>query len=210
MSDLYGALAKLYPVKTESDRSIFASSDLEQQTTRSSSLSGFKQMMFSQTSQEQDANNRPMQFVIGKMNDQRDYTKAFIFFAVSALFLFFAFITLPMIIVSPQKFTMLFTLSMLSMLVALAFLNGPASYARKLSERRNIVASFVMAASIVLSLYFSVIQSSYLLSLLFCFIEVSFACYDHCSSTQSCFSSATHFQRERPASSCSVEQPDLC
>lgn len=177
MNDLYGTLATVYPKKDQntdsqsSERFSTLFSDIEQNRSLSNSLGSLKQKMF--TSSEQKRQEKPLQFVIGKMNDQRDLTKSFIFFAVSALFLFFAFLALPMIIVSPQKFTLLFTLSMLSLLVALAFLNGPATYARKLSDRRNAVATLVMAVSIVLSLYFSVVQSSYLLSILFCVIEVS-------------------------------------
>lgn len=105
------------------------------------------------------------------MDDRKDYTKAIVCFIISGVFLMFATLSLPSIILSPQTFTSLFTISMISLIFALAFLNGPATYVKKLSESKNIIASAVMIISTILSLYFSIIQGSYLLSILFCFIE---------------------------------------
>lgn len=119
------------------------------------------------------------------MDDKKDYTKAFICLAISGLFLLFSFFCLPTIILSPQKFTTLFTLSMLSLIFALAFLNGPATYTKKLTEKKNLFATAVMVTSIILSLYFAIIEGSYLLSILFCIIEVRLSvfyllCYYYC------------------------------
>jgi hypothetical protein len=142
-------------------------------------------------------------FILSKISDRADYVKAFITFAASGLFLFLSLLTLPMVIVSPQKFTMLFTLAMISLLFALAFLNGPLSYVKKMTtDRKNLIASSVMVVSIVFSLYFSVISSSYLLSLLFCFLEVRLSCLSNQnSSTQLCYSFAIPSQWGRLESS---------
>ena len=107
------------------------------------------------------------------MNDQKDYTKAFVCFFLCGLFVLLAFLTLPTIILSPQRFTTLFTLAVIMLVAALAFLNGPATYARKLTEKKNIVASAVLTGSMVLSLYFSIIVGSYLWSVLFMVIELN-------------------------------------
>lgn len=82
-----------------------------------------------------------------------------------------AFLTLPTIILSPQRFTTLFTFSVVLLIVALAFMNGPATYANKLTEKKNVVASAVLAGSMVLSLYFSIIVGSYIWSVIFIIIE---------------------------------------
>ena len=83
-------------------------------------------------------------------------------------------LNLPSIVLAPSFFTFLFTLSMITLVFGLAFLNGPANYLKKLTDdKKNMFNTFVLAVSIILALYFSVIQGSYLLSLLFCFIEVS-------------------------------------
>ena len=82
-------------------------------------------------------------------------------------------LNLPTLIISPQFFTLFFTLSMVAALSGLAFMNGPATYLAKMSQSKNIVASVVLVASILFSLYFSVIKGSYLMSLVCCFIQVS-------------------------------------
>jgi len=62
---------------------------------------------------------------------------------------------------------------MVCFLVGLAFMNGPQAYLRKLTEPKNKTQTFVLIGSIILSLFFSIIYRSYLLSLFFCFIELN-------------------------------------
>ncbi len=113
------------------------------------------------------------EFILSKLSDRADYPKALLSFGLSAIFLLLAVFCLPTIIFSPQKFTMLFTLAMVSLIFALAFLNGPVSYVKKVtSDKKNLVASAVLGFSIIFSLYFSIIAGSYLMSLLMCFLEV--------------------------------------
>eukprot|EP00347_Sterkiella_histriomuscorum_P017023 403350952 len=148
----------------------------------SQSIDSIKGKFFSSSSQQTNQDQQPIlnndkmqpmpiRFVISKMNDKKDYTKAFACLFLSGLFLMLAFLTLPTIILSPQRFTTLFTISMILLIVALAFLNGPQTYAQKLTEKKNVFASCILIGSIILSLYFSIIAGSYLLSILFCIIE---------------------------------------
>jgi hypothetical protein len=113
-------------------------------------------------------------FILSKVTDRADYQKAFIAFAAAGVFLLLAFFVLPTIFFSPQKFTMLFSLSLLSMIFGLAYLQGPASYIRKItSDKKNLIASGVLFGSMILSLYFSIVAGSYLMSLLLCFVEAN-------------------------------------
>ena len=64
-------------------------------------------------------------FILSKIEDRADYPKAFIAFAVAALFIMLSVFTLPTIIFSPQRFTMLFTIAMIALIIGLAFINGP-------------------------------------------------------------------------------------
>jgi len=59
---------------------------------------------------------------------------------------------------SPFKYVMCFSLAMVSMMVGLAFLNGPGVYIKKLFVEKQLVASFVLITSILLSLWFSMIM----------------------------------------------------
>lgn len=108
------------------------------------------------------------------MSDRADFIKAIIAFAACAVFLLLAVVTLPTIIFSPQRFTMLFTLAVLSLIAGLAFLNGPLTYVKKItSDKRNLYATAVLFASMIFSLYFSIIAGSYIMSLLLCFLELN-------------------------------------
>ena len=104
---------------------------------------------------------------------KRDTPKAFISFAICAFLMTVSLMNIPTLIITPQVFTLFFTLAMVSALFGLAFLNGPANYVAKMSQSKNIVASVALLISIILSLYFSVIKGSYIWSLVFCIIQVS-------------------------------------
>jgi hypothetical protein len=129
--------------------------------------------MFSDTQPLQSA-ALPFNLVINKISSSPNYKIALASVACGALFFLMAIFSLPYIILSPQSFTMFFTLSMICLITALAYFNGPLVYMKKLSEKKNIFASAVLVGSILMSLYFSLIQTSYVFSLLFCFIEVIF------------------------------------
>ena len=113
-------------------------------------------------------------FILSKVADRADYPKAFLAFAASGIFLLLAFFVLPTVFFAPQKFTMLFSLSLLAMIFGLAFMQGPASYIRKItSDKKNLIATGVLFGSMILSLYFSIVAGSYLMSILLCFIEAN-------------------------------------
>mmetsp|Transcript_38643 Transcript_38643/g.37001 ORF Transcript_38643/g.37001 Transcript_38643/m.37001 type:complete len:160 (-) Transcript_38643:52-531(-) len=105
------------------------------------------------------------------VSNKKNYIVGVVAFMIAGLFLLMSLLSLPMLIVSPTKFTLLFTISMIATLVGLAFMNGPQSYLKKLTIKKNRIATGVLLGSILLSLYFSIISGSYLLSLLFCFIQ---------------------------------------
>ena len=104
-------------------------------------------------------------------------------FLFSAIFLLFAIFSLPYIIFSPQSFTSYFSLSMLSLLFSLFMrrsLNATGESGNdfglnrfipnSMTAARDHIATGALLGSVALSLYFSVINPSYLLSLFFCFL----------------------------------------
>lgn len=108
-------------------------------------------------------------------------------YIASAFFLLFALQSLPFIIFSPQSFTSFFSLSMLSLLFSL-FIRRQLSASPEgtpadplsqylpqslLMSRGDFIATTALLSSIVLSLYFSTIHPSYLLSLIFCFLQLN-------------------------------------
>jgi hypothetical protein len=106
-------------------------------------------------------------------------------FLFSAIFLLFAIFSLPYIIFSPQSFTSYFSLSMLTLLFSLFLrrsLNATGESSNdyglnrfipnSMTAARDQIATGALLGSVVFSLYFSVINPSYILSLFFCFLQV--------------------------------------
>lgn len=117
------------------------------------------------------------------LSNEKSYAKAAISFAVAGLLLLLCTVTLFTIVLAPAKFVMLFTFCMFSVLTGLAFLNGPRIYMKKLFIQKNLIASLVLLGSIAMSLYFSLIAPSYLMSLIFCCIQLNAILYFFCSTS---------------------------
>ena len=118
--------------------------------------------------------------VFNCLPNEKSYTYAIIAFVVAGLFGFLSFFMLTMIVLSPDKFVLFFTLTNLALLSGFAFLKGPRKYVKNLFVDKNLYASIALLTSIVLSLYFSIIAGSYLWSLLFTVIELNCVLYFFC------------------------------
>lgn len=101
-------------------------------------------------------------------------------FVVSGLFGFLSFVMLAMIVAAPDKFVLMFTFTMMSMLTGFAFLKGPRSYVKNLFVDKNLYASIALFASILLALWFGLVERSYLWSLLFCLVELNAVLFFFC------------------------------
>lgn len=106
------------------------------------------------------------------VSNEKNYKYAMTCLAIGTIFMFFSMFALPVIVVSPYKFVMFFSLAMVCFLGGMAFMNGPRSYLKKLTTRKNRIPSAVLLLSILSGLYASMVYKSYLIALLFCFIEV--------------------------------------
>ena len=105
--------------------------------------------------------------------NDKSYIIGFVAMVIGALFLLWS---IPCIItISPTSFTFRFTLSMISFLTSLAFFNGPRTYLNKLFNPANRIKASLLFASIILSLWVSLMTESLILVLLFCFIQVIFS-----------------------------------
>ena len=108
--------------------------------------------------------------VFNCLPNEKKLIYAVISFAVAAFFLLMCFFLLAEIILVPAKFVMCFTLAIVACLFSLAFLNGPRIYVKRLFMEKNLVASICLITSTLLSLWFSMIVESYLMSILCCLI----------------------------------------
>ena len=116
------------------------------------------------------------------LSNEKSYTYAIISFIVAGLFGFLSFVMLAMLVAAPDKFVLMFTFTMIALIVGFAFLKGPRSYIKNLFVDKNLYASIALITSIVLSLYFALIEKSYVWSLFFCLVELNAVLYFFCNS----------------------------
>ena len=100
---------------------------------------------------------------------------------MAGLFGFLSFVMLAMIVAAPDKFVLMFTLAMMALLTGFAFLKGPRTYIKNLFVDKNLYASIVLLTSVVLSLWFSLVERSYVWSLLFCLCELNAMLFFFCN-----------------------------
>ena len=99
--------------------------------------------------------------IFNRVHNQKNYKYSMAALAIGTIFLFFSLFALPVIVISPYKFVVFFSLSMVCYLFGMAYMNGPQSYLKKLSTRKNRVPSLLLIISMIMALYSSVIASSY-------------------------------------------------
>lgn len=92
--------------------------------------------------------------------------------AVGVLFMFLAFLTLPLLVFAPSKFALLFTMGSLCFLAALALLRGVTALARHLTEPTRLPFTAVYFSSLFLTLYATLIAKSYMLTLVFSVLQL--------------------------------------
>mmetsp|Transcript_3516 Transcript_3516/g.2317 ORF Transcript_3516/g.2317 Transcript_3516/m.2317 type:complete len:148 (-) Transcript_3516:61-504(-) len=117
------------------------------------------------------------------IDDSSSYTNAFICFGIGAIFLMLCIFLLPSIVLMPSKFTLCFSMAMVCFLLGLAFLRGPRTYLNSLFDRAQLPATVVLMSSIAMSLYFSLIASSYIGSVIFCICQFNAILYFTCKTS---------------------------
>lgn len=91
------------------------------------------------------------------MSNDKNYTLAIISLAAAAFFIFMDVFLAPSIAIMPAKFVMCFTFAMICLIAAMAFLNGPRMYVKKLFLAKNLWASVFLIFSVVMAFWYSVI-----------------------------------------------------
>ncbi|KAL8443540.1 hypothetical protein Emed_006754 [Eimeria media] len=92
--------------------------------------------------------------------------------AVGVLFMFLAFLTLPLLVFAPSKFALLFTMGSLCFLAALALLRGVTALSRHLIEPSRLPFTAVYFSSLFLTLYATLVAKSYMLTLVFSVLQL--------------------------------------
>lgn len=94
-------------------------------------------------------------------------------FAVGSLFMFMAFLFLPMVVLSPHKFTLLFTLGCLSWIVGLGMLQGTGALISGSLQKQRLPFTLGYLISLVGVFYSTLFAHSYILTVLFSVTEIA-------------------------------------
>ncbi|KAJ2006677.1 protein transport protein sft2 [Coemansia thaxteri] len=93
--------------------------------------------------------------------------------AVLAVFCYLlAFMALPLMIVSPQKFATAFSLGSLATTAGVALLRGPRAHSQHMLSRERLAFTLAYFGSVFFTLFFSAVAHSYLGTLFFVVIQV--------------------------------------
>ncbi|KAF7458503.1 SFT2 family protein [Cryptosporidium felis] len=90
----------------------------------------------------------------------------------SILFISLSFMFLPIIVVSPHKFAILFTFGSFFFMAGFAVMKGFSGFLKYMVERERLPFSFVYISSLSLTLYATIFLKSYLLTLLFSIVQI--------------------------------------
>ena len=112
------------------------------------------------------------------LDSGRSYKYFFIFLGIGAGLIALSFFFLMF----PGKFVLLFTLGSICLLLSMAFLQGPATYMKKLFSHEKMVFTITYLVSIVFSLYATLIAGSTILTLIACAVEMISLSWFMCSS----------------------------
>merc|ERR1712226_1386709 len=96
--------------------------------------------------------------------------------------LFLAVFSIFSIVTNPAKFVLIFTLAVIFAIAGLAFWSGPQQYMNKIFQKQFLVRTVVLFGSMIGSLWFSLVNSSYIMSLIFCVIEFNAILLYFCNS----------------------------
>ena len=110
---------------------------------------------------------------IDKLPAEKSMFKALICFVVGGLLLFGSLFSIVSIVTSPGYFSCLFTVALVILLTGMALWSGPRAYVHRMFEDKYKIRTYVLLGSIVGVLVSSLVFGSYLLSLLFCIIELN-------------------------------------
>ena len=92
---------------------------------------------------------------------------------VGTLFMILALFSLPFLLVSPHKFSLLFAIGSICYLSAIALLRDPATFAYSLIKKEKLRYTAAYVVSLVGTFFFSLVAHSYIFSMIFVIFQVT-------------------------------------
>ena len=103
---------------------------------------------------------------------EKNYKYFAIAFGCGILLIILSLFFLPLAVISPQKFSLLFSLGSICILSSFAFLQNPYDYFMSLFSGEKLIFSVCYIGSLLLSIYASLIIKNYILTIIVTFIQV--------------------------------------
>lgn len=107
--------------------------------------------------------------VIGAVVNETLQSKSYKWFLITLFtglaLLFFSLLFLPLVVIYPQKFCVLFSLGSLIITISFAFLQSPIEYVKSLFAGKNAIFSGCYIAALLFSLYAALIKQKYFMTL---------------------------------------------
>jgi hypothetical protein len=103
---------------------------------------------------------------------QTNYKAFFIVLGVGIIFLIFSLMSLPFVVLFPQKFLSLFSIGSVITLSSFIFIYGTAKYIKMLFEKSRLPYTIAYIVSIVLGVYFAFIKEYFLYSLICAVVQM--------------------------------------
>jgi hypothetical protein len=97
---------------------------------------------------------------------QTSYKSFFITLLIGLAFIFLSLLFLPLIVLTPQKFLVLFSIGSFIIISSFIFIHGTSEYFKMLFNKERCIFTVVYILSIIAGLYSAYFMNNYLLSLL--------------------------------------------
>ncbi len=103
---------------------------------------------------------------------QTNYKAFFIVLAVGIIFLIFSLMSLPFMILFPQKFLSLFSIGSIVTLSSFIFIYGTVKYLKMLFEKSRLPYTIAYIVSLFLGFYFAFIKEYFLYSIICAVVQM--------------------------------------
>ena len=120
---------------------------------------------------EKNCKDKLLEKIINSIEIEKNYTIFCTLLLLGTILIFISFLLIPMIITSPSKFTLCFSLGSILIIVSFLFFHGTKIYFQKLFKKDRFVISILFLVSIIVGCVCS-IKKYYLICIICSIIEM--------------------------------------
>ena len=120
---------------------------------------------------EKNCKEKLLEKIINSIEIEKNYTIFCTLLLLGTLLIFISFLLIPMIITSPSKFTLCFSLGSILIIISFLFFHGTKIYFQKLFKKDRFIISILFIISIIVGCAFS-IKNIYLICIICSLFEM--------------------------------------